>query len=363
MKRIIPLVLLLSLLGGCGITDYRELDQLELIETIGVDRSGASVTVTASGASRGAPTVLKSEATTVNHALKDMQNYTARKYVFYGHTRQFLIGEEAAKQGLDFCLEYMERGAEMRLGTGLYLVKGGTAERAVAACGRENEGIGKLLDSLEKDVQLTSESHVFCCGDISEWLLETGSGIVAAIELTEEDHIVAGESPITVQSAGYGIFTEGKLCGYLDKEQAKAVNLLRSMGGGDTMEIADGAGGFYAVRLLRSKARFEPHYENGSLQSLRIRLKLSCSIEEIQHEAESAELPALLERKISELEAERVRLLTEKMKELDSDFLHIGKKIRAADAKRYDQFGWNVAACNYVIEVETEVERSYEIRS
>ena len=174
MKRLFPLVpllvLVLVLLGGCGrrwiYSDYREIDQLELIQALGLDADGSLFAATAS---------------TVSRAMRQMQDYTSRKYIFFGHTAHLLLGEAAAERGIRPCLEHMERNAEMRLNTFLYIVREGTARELITETGREGEGIVPLLVSLEKDVQLMNESHVFTCGEVEESMAEGGSALAAAM--------------------------------------------------------------------------------------------------------------------------------------------------------------------------------------
>ena len=53
MKRCLPLILALSLLlSGCSgsiFTNYREIEQMQLIQTLGVDRIGNRLSVSVSG--------------------------------------------------------------------------------------------------------------------------------------------------------------------------------------------------------------------------------------------------------------------------------------------------------------------------
>ena len=112
---------------------------------------------------------------------------------FSADTRRLLRGavEAAAERGLEPWLEHMERSVEMRLNTFLYVVREGTAQEAVAATGKEGEGVVALLTSLEKDVQLMNESHVFTCGEVAERLAEEGCALAAAISLVEQEDILA----------------------------------------------------------------------------------------------------------------------------------------------------------------------------
>ena len=347
MKRIVllALCLCLCLLGGCGgrwiYSDYREIDQLELIQALGLDAEGEYTTATASTGGTDEPVVLRSTARSVSRAMRQMQDYTSRKYIFFGHTGHLLLGEKAALQGLEQYMEHMERFVEMRLNTFLYVVRDGTAEEAISATGRQGEGIVSLLTSLEKDVQLMNESHVFTCGEVAEALAENGCALAAAVSLEEQEDILAGESPLTVCTRGYAILKDGKLAGYLDPELARGANLLQSLGGEDILEVPDGAGSWAALRLTGSRVRYTPQFADGELQSLHIRVELECSLEELRAPMDTwrEESMELLERGAEELELERIRQVLELSRNMDADFCGIGSRVRQAGPLAYDGMG------------------------
>ena len=335
--RLLALGLTLCLLGGCGgrwiYSDYREIDQLELIQALGLDAAGGLVTATASTAGQGeGPVVLRSSALSVSRALRKMQDYTSRKYIFFGHTGHLLLGEAAAAEGVQPWLEHMARNVEMRLNTFLYIVRGGTAEACITAAGREGEGIVPLLTSLEKDVQLMNESHVFTCGEAAEALAEWGSTLAAAISLTEQEDILAGESSTTICTRGYAILKAGRLAGYLDPELARGANLLMGLGGEDILEVPDGAGGWAALRLTGSRVRYAPEFSGGELAALGIRVELECSLDELPGPADTWEEETLdlLERGAAELELERIRRVLDFSRALEADFCGIGRWVRQA---------------------------------
>ncbi len=343
LLRLAALTLVLSLLGGCGgrwiFSDYREIDQLELVQALGLDTEGGMVTATASTAVEGKdPVVLRSSASSISRAMRQMQDYTSRKYIFFGHTSHLLLGERAAEGGIQPYLEHMERNVEMRLNTFLYIVRDGTAQEAITAAGREGEGIVALLTSLEKDVQLMSESHVFTCGEVAEHLAESGSALAAAVSLTEQPDILAGESSTTVCTRGYAILKEGRLAGYLDPDLARGANLLMGLGGEDILEVPQGAGNWAALRLTGSRVRYEPVFAEGELSSLRIRIELECSLEELPGEGGSWDEETLirLEREAEALELDRVCRVLERSRELEADFCGVGGRVRQARPLAFD---------------------------
>ena len=128
-KRLVLLVLLLMLLlTGCrrysGFLPYaREIEDMELIRTLGVDTAGdAGVTITASGGTSQEETqVVSGEAGTISAAVLELQG-EGSSYLYFGHVTQLLLGEGLAKRGVMPSLDYVLRDVEMRLETALYVV-------------------------------------------------------------------------------------------------------------------------------------------------------------------------------------------------------------------------------------------------
>ena len=375
MKRkllLFPLMFCL-LLQGCGAgpvfgDDSREIDQLELVETVGIDAAGELTTVTAStGTFSGKPMLLKSSAVTVSRAVREMQNYTDRQYIFYGHAAHILIGEAAARQDLSRYLDYIERDNEVRLDTKLYIVQGGTAEDAITAVSSDTETAGELLRSLDRDVQLLSESYVFSCGEVSGMLAKRGCALVSAVMLENVDNILDSENSTTIQSTGYAVIQNDKLLCFLDTELSRGVNLLIDHTGSDVVEAPDGAGGWFAARLTGSKVRYAPVFEEGRLSGVRIDVTLHCNLDELQTPLDIYDENVIrrLEEGVSAVEAWRVRAVLDRMQETDCDLCDLQTRVRQAASWRFDRMPepWETVfpTLEFEVSVKTVLDRTYDV--
>ena len=330
--RLLACLLSVSLLSGCArniiYSDYREIDQLELVQTLGVDRSGDLVTATASTAAMEEPLVLKNTSVSVSRAMREMQDYTSKKYIFYGHTNHLLVGEEAARESLSLFMEHMERSVEMRLDTELYIVEGARAEELISAVGQSGTTAGDLLESLAKDVELMSESHVFTCGEVAEMLASRDCGVAAAIRLVREPNILVGAGNSTIQSCGYALLKDEKLVGFLDVNLARGANLLMGLGGSDVVEVPDSGGGWAAIRLTKNSVKYEAEFRDGKIAGVRVRVKVTGNLDELQNPLDvySEENIALFEQGLSDIQSYRVRRALERAQELGADFYGIGDR-------------------------------------
>ena len=370
---LLPLLTLALLLQGCGGglvfgDESREIDQLELVETLGIDAEpDGLVTVTAATDSAGEPVLLRTSGATVSRAVREMQNYTAKKYIFYGHTSHILIGEASARENLNRSLEYLERDSDVRLNTKLCVVQDGTAEAAIRAVTADGETAGDLLASLERDVQLLSESYVFTVGEIAEQLARRGCALAAAVRLEEASHILSREDALTIQSTGYAVIQDERLRGFLDTELARGVNLLIDRVGSDVVEAPDGTGGQFAARLTGAAARFLPEFEDGSLKCVRIEVALRCNLDEVRKPLNLYDEAVIrkLEEGIEAVEAWRVRAVLDRMQTWDCDFCDLQTRVRQAAPWRFDRMPvpWEelFPELDFAVDVTATLERTYDV--
>ena len=187
MHRAQTLALLLAglLCSGCASgaisSNYRPVEDLMLIQTIGVDRAAEGVCLSASTGRAGKnepPQRMTQTGETVLAALDRLQDRTPNAELFYAQTSYLLLGEEAAAAGeLAPLLDFIARNPDMRLSAPLFLVRGATAQQTVMDTGDDRTDVTEALTALQKDTALSGAGHAFSCADIARAL--AGSGFAA----------------------------------------------------------------------------------------------------------------------------------------------------------------------------------------
>lgn len=377
MKKAAAFLLSFSMLvalSGCSgkmYSDVREIDQLELIQTVGIDvdeRGLVSVTAaTGTGLSGDPCIILNNESVTMARALQEMQNYSSKKYIFYGHTTNLVIGEYAAEKGMSAYLDYIARAVEFRMDTRLFIVKDGTAKDLIVNSSSEKESVTELLASLEKDVRLISESYAFGCGDVTERLLESGSAVVAAIMLIGDNGIIRGNEGSDIASAGYAVVVNDKLYGFIDSENSRGVNILINQVGGDIVEIPDQMGEYVALRVTGSKCGYDAKFENGSLKTIYIDASIEANLTSSGKGVDIYDPESIkyLEYGLASLEAGRMENVLKLSKKSGADFLALNEKIRMKHPVLYEKIRdvWTeqLERAEIVISVSASIERTYDI--
>ena len=135
--------MLLTGRGGVR-TNYREVEQLLVVQTLGLDgkEGGVTLTLAAKGDSEQGVRRMKAPGSSVTAAMDRIRASIYEEELFCAHAERVLVGEKTAEAGLDSFLAWLERSPEMRLDLPLYVVRSDTAERAML----EVDGVTALND-------------------------------------------------------------------------------------------------------------------------------------------------------------------------------------------------------------------------
>ena len=179
------------LLSGCGkaaLPYAREMGDMALLRTMGVDagEEAGQVRVTVSTGKRAAglqgesqpPLILSAGGESLSAACLSMQGLSD-SYVFYGYVDQLLLGEEAALEGVEPVLDYFSRDVELGLGAQVWLVRGGTAQAAIEAGGET--GVDSRLSTLQTDSEMGAAGITRTAGEVFSSLLEQGCAYLPAL--------------------------------------------------------------------------------------------------------------------------------------------------------------------------------------
>lgn len=242
------------LLTGCdGLPRAREMGDMALLRTLGVDvgEEGPSVTVSTGPQARGLQgqnepaLTLTAEGPSLSAAALELQGRSDR-YVFFGYADQLLLGEGLARQDVRPVLDWFARDGELGLGAQLWVIRGDTARVAVESGGEQ--GVEGRLSTLRTDGRLGVAAIPRTAGEVYADLLEWGSAYAPAL-------VLGGEEGKDLLDGGYAVLKGESLAGFLREELARGLELLAGRPALDTVEL-DGT----VVRLTGGsiRSRFRP---------------------------------------------------------------------------------------------------------
>ena len=398
MKRFLSLLIIicsLPALSGCSsiYSNYREIQQLMVVQTMGIDRekSGVQVSMAAAAeASGGGPRRLSAQGSTITAAIDRAYKLSYEEEIFFSHVNHLLVGEAAAEEGLDTFLDYVSQSPTMRIDIPLYIVRGGTANQAVMEVGDSSKGISEVMQTVHESFASPSNSQVFTVADTINSLLRYGSALVCAVECVPSSESVSpeksesaqqsggqstqqgggqnaqggeglnaqqgeeqkvqqeegqntqdktqGETPLMAVPAGYAVIRDGKLCKFIEPEEAVAVGLLTGSLPITAITVTDRNGKNASLELNQGSAQITPVWGGkGQLKGLNIQAQVSASVLETDNWQQGSSneyinhLTAQLESAISQ----RLSSLLRTSMKLKADFLGLAGQVERKSPENY----------------------------
>lgn len=344
-KLLFPWLAVCLLLSGCsGFPTAREMGDMALLRTLGVDPSPAGVAVTGSTGPRakgvegeGEPALtLSADRESLSSACLAMQGQSD-SFVFFGYVDQLLIGQALAEEGVRPVLDYFSRDAELGLGAQLWLIRGAPARDALSAGGEQ--GLDSRLETLQNDSEMGIANLTRTAGEVYTDLLELGSAFVPALS-------PAGDGSAALREAGYGILKGDTLTGFLDGEAARGLELL---GGGSSADILDVKlpGGPVSVKVTSARTTSALIFRGDDPSVLRLTCKIETRLSEYR-ERPNGEILEQLRAELEVREQKRVEAALDQLQAWGTDCAGLGAKAGMSHPARWqaiqtdwpEWFGW-----------------------
>lgn len=397
MKRYISILIIISSLlslSECGgiHTNYREIQQLLVVQTMGLDREEGSIRVSmaaAAEASGSGPRRMSAAGGTVSTAIRRAYELSYEEEIFFSHVNHILVGEAAAQEDMDSFLDYLCQSPELRIDIPLYIVREGTAEQAVMEVGDGSRGISEVMQAVREVFATASNSRVFTVADTISSLERYGSALVCAIRCepgsestppqggssgeTEEsaqgeeqgqsgENMQQGQSeeearqaqktgeggsqqsqkeadtPLMAGMAGYGIIRDGQLCKYLEPELAVAVGLMTGSVPISSIAVEDMDGRPCSLEVYDGSAQLNPVWAGpGELKGLELQVEVTASVMESGPSQSSGteEYINYLTGQLESAVSEQLSSLLQSSMQLKADFLGLAGKVERSSPENF----------------------------
>lgn len=368
---ILPVLLSVS---GCGRSgsiwaNYREIEQLQLVQTLGIDaeNGGARLSIsTGKPLEDDKPVRITQTAPSLQIAMSRLQDYAASAELFYAHTSYVVVGQDAATAGVAPYLDFVERDADMRLSAPMFIVYDTTAEHAVTSAGGDKADITENLRAMQQDISRQGNGHAFTCAEIAQSLACSGSALACGIVCVPSEEEDAGD---TVLPYGYAILKDGKLAGFLHGDPVPGVNLLLNLGGHSDILLEPVEGSPVTVTLDRSKADISPVWnDDGSLQCVEVTVTAHAAITELAQPQRISDAAYLnqLDQALADTIRGWVEVILSQSQTLGADFLGVGQQIAEKSPNKWAKIraDWPniLPETEFCISVTGLIERTFDLQ-
>ena len=322
-RRFVPLLTVCLLLSSCsGLPVAREMGDMALLRTIGVDAASTGVTVTGSTGPRakglqseGEPALtLTAERESLSGACLAMQGQSD-SFVFFGYVDQLLVGQALAEEGVRPVLDYFSRDGSLGLGAQMWLVRGSSARNALSAGGKQ--GVDSRLETLQNDSEMGVANLTRTAGEAYADLLELGCAYVPALS-------PAGDGDALLTETGYGILKGDTLSGFLEGEAARGLELLA---GGPSSDILDVhlPGGPVSVKVTSARTKSALNFQGNTPSELKLSCKIEARLSEYRQRPEGEALDRL-RAELESRERERIEEALDRLQTWGTDCTGLGAK-------------------------------------
>ncbi len=297
MKRFFLLLTVVGIMFSTGCSnsvslsnDYRAIEELLLIHTIGFDVHPEGLECSVSGGEKENQGFMRLSAPgkTISDAYELLQNYSGKEELYYAHTRYVLVGEDYAKQGLENVMNYLESSPQLRSDLPMFVVQDGTAKDLLMKAGGTEHSIFEIMEAVVRECTLSGNGYPFTCGDIAVYSAEYGSALICALSInsTKEVNPSADDKDLTPVLSGYGILQNGKLVGYLPQDAAKGISLLiDELGTGEVTVTLEGKP--MSLRITEAHTTLSPSFgEAGTITDLTVQVSMKATLEEAEKKKE-----------------------------------------------------------------------------
>lgn len=288
MKKLLSMILALALLplSGCSRTgsvyaNFRAVEDLQLVQTFGFDWHDGEITITVSSGEemdKLPSSLLSASAPDIPQAIEQLQDWSAREDLFFAHIRYVLVGEEAARHGLETLLDWFERGIQTRLDLPIFVVEDGTAKELISGSADKLYEITAVLLSLERDVERRGKSYPFTLRDLASRMSRSGAGLCTSVCMAETgENVPSAPDGVTALETGFAVFRDWKLTAFSGREAAEGICLLLNKAGSGNI-LLPGESGFVTLEMGSAKTDFRPCRDAGGSLSLAAEIDCSASV-------------------------------------------------------------------------------------
>ena len=356
MKRWILFIILPLLLCGCTHDMNREeIDEIDLALVLGIDYADGMYELAAlystgggadseSDAGSGKEEVAKGKGKSMYEALEDLK-LRNKKNITLAQAGSFLIGEAAARQGIDRCLDFLKRDETIKMESLIYIVKGSKAVDFIEEGIKNKQTIHEDLKAIEQKQQelLTRNDNTFV--NILNDMEQSYSGILVP-------YIISSEAGFLIE--GYGVFQELKLADYLDHETSDGVNFIRNIMRSYPIYLKEGV----SLAISYTHTKLKADLEDNTI-TVTIRVDFETMLKEINTKEAVFTQTELL--RLTEEQNDYVRAVLEKpvkySHEKGMDILHLARLVENQNVRE-----WKDVAGNWN-EMIPDIQYKYEVRS
>jgi spore germination protein KC len=359
MKKLILLLLTFLLCGCSHDMNRREIDEINFIHVIGIDYENEVFTLSAlysSGAGAdpesggAAEEISTGVGDTPYEALEDLIAKN-KKSITLAQTGFFLIGDEAAENGIDICLDFLSRDETIKMESLIYITKDEKASDFINK-GIENEQmVHEDLEAIKQKQQEVVTRNDNNLVNILNEMNQNYSSLLVPYVISEEKGFLI---------EGYAVFDQLKLKDYLDNETSSGVNFIKNIIRTYPIYLKDKAG----LSISYSETDLQSELEGNNIK-ITIKIDFETMIREVHDDKTTFTRDGL--KKLTEEQNQYMIKLIEKPVNYSIatglDILQLARLVENQNVKKWKnleaEWTQSISDIKYEYEVNSKIVKSF----
>ena len=361
------------LLTACspGLTifsNYRSLENLELVRTVTADtaREGVHVTICSTAGEKSDARMYGRVGPSIGVALGELIHLPLGREAILSHTENLLIGEAYVKEGLAQCLDYMERFSEMRLDTGILIVRGGTAKDLVEGLTGGETPAPDAIAGLGRIAARIGRGYFFTCRQIAASLAENGCALAMSVRGEKADKLFEDRGELDIEPAGFAVLRPGEDPVFLSDEETWGALMLLGLFRSRNVDLPV-EDTVLTVSVDKAGAAYTPRFDGQGLAGVDIALTAQANVICMEGDGDLKD-PAYrekAEKALGEALRQAAGAALDRSRVLQVDFLDLAGIVRRKAPLKFegvaDKWGEIFPELPLTVTVKAELTRTFDI--
>ncbi len=356
MKKVLLLILFCLPLCGCTHDmNKEEIDSIDMALVLGIDYKDGEFQIcalyssgggesTGAGTGSGKEEMVKGKGKTAYEALEDLK-LNDKKNLTLAQAGMFLIGESAAKRGIEQSIDFLKRDETIKMEALVFIIKGEEAQKFIKKEMDNKQIIHENLDAMkQKQLKFVTRNENTLVNILNDMEQKYSSLLIP--------YLVTKQGGFQIE--GYAVFDQLKLYDYLDHDTSDGVNFLRNIIRTFPVYLKEGVD--LSVTYTKTKMKAEI---TGQLVTVTIQVDFESAIKEIITNTDVFQMPEL--NRLTALQEDYVRTIIQKPVDYSvKNGLDILKLARLVENQNVSQ--WSEIKDNWSTMIP-ELRYEYRIRS
>ena len=328
MKRILILLFSLFVLTGCP--DYRELTDMAIASSIGLDIKDGNYNVIVhvldakkTGEKDVSPNIkiYESSGKTLHEALRKIVLESPQK-LYVGHLNSFVISESFAKEGISKIFDFILRDSEVEKSFNLIVTKNNIDEIMNINNSDSNVPLQDISKSIDLSTNIEGSTSSITFDRFIESVMKIGiDPVLPVILIKDEDD----KKTISLDEQ-IAIFKDDKLVSYLNKDNTFIYNLLNNNLSSSVFSFKCDKSNYGSIEILDYSSNY---YYDFDLNKIITEVDIISSLSELNcnMNIENNKIMDEIENKIKNELSENINNFFNEIKKSESDILGIEQYI------------------------------------